>query len=61
MLMAIFFALLFSGLYCLWMGLISLSRLDGQKRPPVRRTRAPEEPKQKLTRLGRPIEEVQLK
>ncbi len=60
MLMAIFLALLFSGLYCLWMGLISLSRLDGQKYP-VRRPPAPSEPKQRLTRLGRPIEEVQLK
>ena len=61
MLMTIFLALLFSGLYCLWMGLISLSRLDGQKKAQVRRIKAPEEPKQRLTRLGRPIEEVQLK
>jgi hypothetical protein len=58
--MTIFFALLFAGLYCLWMGLISLSRLDSQKNP-ILRPRVTEEPKQRLTRLGRPIEEVQLK
>ena len=55
--------LLASGLFCLWISLQCLSELDqeGLKRPePQPPADEPEEEKPKLTRLGRPIEEVRL-
>jgi hypothetical protein len=58
--------LMLSGLFCLWLSLEYLNRLDsrrmahqGPASEPARSEQ--EEPKPRLTRLGRPIEEVRLR
>ena len=60
---AIIVSLLFSGLFCSWVSLSHLIRIEEERRwarrpQPVKEE--PEEEKPRLTRLGRPIEEIRL-
>ena len=58
MLVAIVGSLILAGLLCFWVSLLSLARLD--RKPvagPVQQSKG-EDPK--LTRLGRPVEEVKV-
>jgi hypothetical protein len=57
-LIAIVGVLLVAGLACVWVSVESMSRLD--KAPPIveRRKAEPEEEKEEVTRLGKPIKEV---
>ena len=58
MLIAVVGVLLVTGLVCLWVSLANMSRLDTPA-PVIVRKPEPEEEKEPLTRLGRPIREVQ--
>jgi hypothetical protein len=58
--------LMLSGLFCLWLSFEYLNRMDNQRLAlegpgPEREEANPEEEKPKLTRLGRPIEEVRIR
>ena len=58
--------LLLSGLFCLWVSFEYLARIDyhsaiaGAPAPPPQEEK-PEEEAPRLTRLGRPIEEIRLR
>ena len=60
MFVAIVTSLLVSGLLCLWIALINLSRLAKRKVLVVKPPPKKEETGPRLTRLGRPIEPVQI-
>ena len=54
-----------TGLSCLWISFECLNRIDREhatanNAPPPPKEREPERPKERLTRLGRPIIEVKL-
>jgi|SaaInl7_200m_RNA_FD_contig_21_2538787_length_398_multi_6_in_0_out_0_1 hypothetical protein len=58
--------LMLSGLFCLWLSFEYLNRMDNQRLAregpaPKKEEADPEEEKPRLTRLGRPIEEVRLR
>ena len=57
--------LMMTGLSCLWISFECLHRIDRQhamsnNAPPPAEEEEPEQPKERLTRLGRPIIEVKL-
>ena len=58
MLIAIVGVLLVTGLACVWVSVENMARLDTALPIIERRSAEPEEEKEELTRLGRPIREV---
>jgi hypothetical protein len=58
MFISIVLSLLAAGLLCLWISLISLSKMSRGKTYVIKPVPKPQEAQPKLTRLGRPIEPV---